>query len=303
MSAIPTRRCSPAIATSAEPQYLVVLNHNNQWCSRVRILNKASVENTVGHVATWVIASLRDQTFRSLPELQAAIGERMDAYNAEPFQKRPGSRASVFTMEEKPLLTPLPAVPFEVATWVNGRTVARNGHVTHAGNFYSVPFALIGTKVDLRLTDRVLEAYQGSERVASHLLAVAGAKNQYITRDPDQPHGAGYQPWDQDRVLAWARRIGPATVIVIQRVFESVAIPEQALDPALAILRLSRRFSADRVEAACALALRGRIRSPRYAHLQPILATGQDKTLGAPPPVESPGGFVRGGDYYTGGAK
>lgn len=268
--------------------------------------DKPSVENTVGHVATWVIASLRERTFTSLPELQAAIAERMQAYNAEPFQKRPGSRASVFATEEKPLLTPLPMVAFEVATWIPARTVARNGHVTYAGNFYSVPFALIGTKVDLRITDRVLETYQGSERVASHLLAGAGVRNQYVTRKQDQPHGAGYQPWDQDRVLDWARRIGPATVIVVSRVFESVPVPEQALDPALAILRLARRYSAHRVETACALALKGRIRSPRYAHLQPILATGQDKIPTTAPPEpeqEAPGGFVRGSAYYTGGVK
>src|SRR5699024_11622437 len=58
--------------------------------------DKASVENTVAHVATWVIAGLRDQQFTTLPQLAAAITERMEAYNAEPFQKRPGSRVSVF---------------------------------------------------------------------------------------------------------------------------------------------------------------------------------------------------------------
>ena len=79
--------------------------------------DKASVENTVAHVATWVIAGLREQQFTTLPELAAAIEARMEAYNAEPFQKRPGSRLSVFDAEEKPLLTSLPAVPYEISTW------------------------------------------------------------------------------------------------------------------------------------------------------------------------------------------
>lgn len=38
--------------------------------------DKASVENTVAHVATWVIAALRDEVFTSLPELAAAIEVR-----------------------------------------------------------------------------------------------------------------------------------------------------------------------------------------------------------------------------------
>lgn len=41
--------------------------------------DKPSVENTVGHVATVVIASLRDRQFTSLAQLQQAIDERIDA--------------------------------------------------------------------------------------------------------------------------------------------------------------------------------------------------------------------------------
>ena len=68
------------------------------------------------------------------------------------------------------------------------------------------------------------------------------------------------------------------------------------------MLRLSRRFSSERVNAACALALTGPVRSPRYAHLQPILATGQTKTATLRPPRTEPGetgGYVRGADYYA----
>ena len=93
---------------------------------------------------------------------------------------------------------------------------------------------------------------------------------------------------------------------VVNRIFESVAVDEQGLDAALAVLRLSRRFSVERVEAASRLALTGRIRSPRYAHLHPILATGQDKTAGLKPPrtdAAEDSGYVRGADYYAGGAK
>ena len=169
-----------------------------------------------------------------------------------------------------------------------------------------MPFAHIGATVDLRITARTLEIYHGHQRLSSHLLLPEGSVNEYQTNDSDLPAGDRYQAWDAARVRAWAERIGPATVIVTRRIFESVPIEEQGLDPALAVLRLSRRFSAERVEAACALALTGRIRSPRYAHLQPILATGQDKTAQLRPPREEPeeeGGFVRGADYYAGGVR
>lgn len=266
--------------------------------------DKASVENTVAHVATWVIAGLRDQQFASLPELGAAVADRVAAYNAEPFQKRPGSRASVFAVEEQPLLTPLPSVAYEIARWVYGRRVQRNGHVAWQRNYYSVPFAQIGASVDLRITDRVLQVYRGTERLTSHLLLPETAANEYRTHDADLPAGEKYQPWDAARVRDWATRIGSSTVTVVNRIFESVPIDEQGLDPALAVLRLSRRYSAERVEAACRIALAGSVRSPRYAHLKPILATEQDKTARHRPSRDEPpeqGGYVRGADYYTRG--
>ena len=171
-------------------------------------------------------------------------------------------------------------------------------------NFYSAPYPHIGQQVDLRITERVLEVYRGQQRLSSHLLAPPGAVNVYRTNDADLPDGRQFQEWDAARVRAWAGRIGPAAVMVTNRIFESVPVEEQGLDPALAVLRLTRRYSAERVEAACQLALSGRVRSPRYAHLQPILATGQDKAIGLRPPRDEPieaGGYVRGADYYAGG--
>jgi transposase len=265
--------------------------------------DKASVENTVSHVATWVIAGLRQEQFTSLVQLRARIREQIDAYNRQPFQKREGSRLSVFTVEEKPLLQPLPAVTFEISTWTYRRKVGRNGHVVWAKNFYSVPFTHIGAHVDLRVTDTMLEIYRGDERLTSHLLLPVTTTNQYRTNEADLPEGRSWQAWDRARIDAWALRMGPATGTVIEKIFESVRIEEAGYDPALAVLRLSRRFSPARVEVACQLALRGPIRSPRYAHLRPILDTGQDKTGHVEEPDDEDGGYVRGSSYYAGGTR
>ena len=266
--------------------------------------DKASVENTVSHVATWVIAGLRHEQFTSLPQLRVRIREQIGAYNREPFQKRDGSRLSAFMTEEKPLMHSLPAAPFEISTWAYRRKVNKNAHVVWAKNFYSVPFSHIGASVDLRVTETMLEVYRGDERLTCHLLLPATTSNQYQTNDADLPEGRSFQAWDRTRIEEWAARIGPATVTVVAKIFEASSIEEAGYDPALAVLRLSRRFSPARVEAACALALRGPIRSPRYSHLRPILDTGQDKTGHAPDEPEGDGsGYVRGSAYYAGGAR
>ncbi len=268
--------------------------------------DKPSVENTVGNIATAVIAALRGQTFTTLAQLRAAIRERLADYNGAPFQKRAGSRTSVFAAEEAPLLRPLPVVGFEISAWARGRRVGRDGHVVWARNRYSVPFVHIGEHVDLRVSDTTLEVWRHDERLASHPLLPATAVNQYRTRPADLPDGKPWREWDPDRLRAWASRIGPDTTTVLDRIFASVTVEEQGLNAALAVLRLSRRYSAPRLEAASRIALSAGIRSPRYAHLAPILATGQDKRRPdhTPPPAESTdAGFVRGADYYAGGAR
>lgn len=145
------------------------------------------MENTVSHVATWVIAGLRKTTFASLGQLRAAIRERVEAYNQEPFQKRAGSRKSVFLAEEQPLMNPLPAAAYEISTWVYGRKVARNSYVSWRRNYYSVPMSSIGATVDLRLTESMLEVYRNHERLTSHRLLPAEALHQYRTNDADIP--------------------------------------------------------------------------------------------------------------------
>lgn len=142
--------------------------------------DKASVENTVGHIATWVIAGLRHSSYTSLNELRQAIRERVHAYNAQPFQKRAGSRTTVFQEQERPLLRPLPAVPYAISSWVYGRKVAKNSYISYKRNYYSVPVAHLGASVDLRVTDTVLEIFHGQQRLSSHLLRASISTKQMI---------------------------------------------------------------------------------------------------------------------------
>ena len=90
---------------------------------------------------------------------------------------------------------------------------------------------------------------------------------------------------------------------VIGKILQSAAIDEAGFDPALPAMHLSRHFSPALVEAACELALPGPIRSPRYAHLPPILDTGQDKTGCVPDEPEDDDCYIRGGAYYAGGTR
>ena len=227
--------------------------------------DKPSAENTVWHATMALAGAMRDHQFGSLDELRTAIRAWLVEYNSRPFQKRDGSRLSVFEGEEKPLLIALPPVAYEVMDWVYGRRVQANSHVAYARNWYSVPYAYVGSTVDLRIGANTLE-----------------------------------------RCEQWANRIGPDCATVIGKLFAMERLDEQAVDPALAVLRLSKRYSAQRLENACSLALQS-VASPRYAHIGPILESGQDIAGEIPDDAGDHGadggddgaGWVRGGDCYA----
>src|SRR5659263_214926 len=129
--------------------------------------DKPVVEGSVRFVAGQVAAVLRNRRFVGLAELNEAIFEEVATINARPFQKREDSRLVVFERDEKPLLVPLPPVRFELADLRKAKA-GPNYHVQVERNFYSVPARLIGQSLDVRLTSRTVEVFDGIERVASH---------------------------------------------------------------------------------------------------------------------------------------
>ncbi len=265
--------------------------------------DKPSAEGTVGNIATAIIAALRNELFTSLDALKLAVSEKLEEYNARPFQKRDGSRKSVFEEEEAPQLRPLPPAPYEVCEWVYGRKVARNCHVAYKKNHYSCSYRYVGQTVDLRVTSKMLEIYHGDSRIATHVLLPSYATGRYSTREGDIPQEKVWREWDADRIRRWADRVGPVTSGCVNRIFESVRFDEQGFDAALAVLRLSRKYGPERLEAAAGIALRS-VYSPRYKHIKPILESNQDKLEAARLASEEDnaeqGGYVRGSDYYGG---
>lgn len=258
--------------------------------------DKPSAENEVWAAATYVIAALRDEVFTDMAALRAAVARRVAEHNDAPFAKREGSRREVFEEVERPLLRPLPAEPFEVCEWVYGRKVQANCHVAYARNYYSVSHLLVGSTVGLRVTEGKVEVFSGGERVATHPRFPSYARNRYSTRGSDMPEGRAWSDWDAPRIRAWASRVGPSCSELVDRVFACYEFDEQGFNAALAVLRLSRRYTPARLERACGMALATGKRSPRYRDVEPVLRSGQDRA----PAGEASGdcGYVRGAGFY-----
>jgi transposase len=261
--------------------------------------DKATVEGTVGIISTWILASIRNQQFLSLRELNATIREKLHTFNHKPFQKKDGSRASAFA-EEKPFLLPLPKRAFELATWKIA-TVQYNYHISADSQNYSVPYEYIKQKVDVRLTKNVVEVLFGGNRICSHP-RMYGRPNQYSTIEAHMPPDhQKYVQWNGERFRAWSAKIGNNATVIVNYFLTSNKVEQQGYKACMALLKLSDKYTPERLEAACAKALSYTPR-PSYKSISAILKSGQDKLIITEPSPSkgSEYGFTRGADYYKG---
>ena len=264
--------------------------------------DKPNAEGVVGNISTWIIAALRHRKFFTLKELNEAIRDRLDEYNARPFQKKEGSRFSLFLEEEKPLLLPLPAAPYELATWKIA-TVQFNYHISVEKMHYSVPAEYIKQKVDIRLTQHLVEVFYNNKRICSHR-RLHGRSGQYSTTEAHMPEDhQNYLRWDRKRFVTWAERIGPHTKITVESILASHKVEQQAYRSCFALLKLADRYSSSRLEASCKRALTF-TPAPSYKSVKTILTSRQDKldTIEQKEPATKcdEHGFVRGASYYGG---
>jgi len=235
---------------------------------------KASVERAVGILSTWIIAALRNRQFFSLWELNEAMQQKLADFNHKPFQKKPGNRESAFA-EERPFLIPLPVKPFELSTWKIA-TVQLNYHIALDKMNYSVPYEYIKHKVDVRLTQRMVEIFYQCKRIASHK-RLYGHPGQYSTMVEHMPDKhRQYTQWNAERFIRWASDIGPFTEQTVKTNIESRKVEEQSYKTCLALLKLADTYSADRLEAACEKAL-SYSSCPSFRSIRTILKTGSDK--------------------------
>ncbi len=236
--------------------------------------DKALVEGNVGKISTWILSAIRHLKFFSLVELNDAIETKLEVYNHRPFQKKEGSRYSLFR-EEKAYLLPLPKTPFELATW-KVATVQFNYHIAVDGMYYSVPFEYIKQKVSVKVTRSSIEIFMGQARLCSHP-RLYGRKGQYSTIQIHMPSDhQKYLQWDADRFVNWSSKVGPCARAVTLGILSRHKVKQQGFRACMGLLKLADKYSPKRLEAACERALNFSA-TPSYKTVKKILDAGHDK--------------------------
>jgi len=261
--------------------------------------DKAKVENAVLQVERWVLAPLRNQTFFSLEELQSAIAAELKTLNDKKLTDLPMSRRELFELEERPKLGTLPDSRYLFAEWRKAK-VGPDYHVRFESHAYSVPHRYCGKTVDVRLTTFRVEVSLDGEILASHERGIGHRHISTVPEHMPQAHRE-HAEWTPARLLGWASEFGPCTRELVEAMLLSYVHPEHGFRPAFGIVGLSKQYGAERLERACARALRAR--ATKYAYVKAILAKGLD-ALELEPPPELPGlahANVRGAEYYKAG--
>lgn len=189
-------------------------------------------------------------------------------------RERPLERFAI----ERPLMRELPDIAPDLGSW-HGVSVHRDCHVQHERILYSVPFTLVGKRLWLRATDSTVAIFEDYRWVATHPRGRKPGARFTITEHLP-PAAQAFFRHDRHWCLTQARAVGPACTQLIEQLLADRIV--ERLRAAQGVLRMTERFGALRLEAACARALVHA--SPFYRTVKTILVNGYD-TQPLPNPI------------------
>jgi len=262
--------------------------------------DKAMVESAVRILYAHVYAPLRHQHFTSLAALNEAMARQLQLLNDKPYKKTPYSRLYYFNQQEQSLLRELPSSPFTLRHTVQ-LTVQRNYHIqlSEDRRYYSVPYQYVGQKVKVYYDSKLVEVYLDGQRIALHRKSLQ--QKAYSTLGEHMPpHHHRMQQirgFNKDDLLAMAGRTGEATRQAATLMLQNSIYIEQNYKACYGMLMLGKKYSDQRLEAACSRVLQGT--RVNYTLIKNILERKLDQVIPQQIPLLIPDHEnIRGKDAY-----
>ena len=261
--------------------------------------DKPSAEGSVGHASRQIIAALRNAQCFHINELNQYIAEKLEEINTTDFQKRPGTRKSVFEEEEKSTLQQLPQTRFKMTEWKTAK-VQLNYHIQVERMYYSVPYEYARESVDIRLTTDLIEVYFKEARIASHK-RLKGETGQYSTNVDHMPdHHRSYVEHNPENVTKWAATIGSFTEKYVAYILEN-HVEKKALQILSTLQNMVKKYTPEELEQAITTLLEISS-SPSNTVLKGILErtkqASKTKSIPTTKTSNENHGFTRGAAYF-----
>lgn len=242
---------------TVQETFLDMANHYGMGVLPTRVRkpkDKSRVEGTVNHVYHQVYARMRNHIYYSLHELNEALRQQIGEFNQRIMKDYGLSREALFERDERPCMRPLPQAPYQLISRYR-LMVGQNGHVhlSSRKQYYSVPYRLIGQRVEVVYRTDVVKVYHKGECVATH--AATGQRYHTQTDHMASHHRAHLDSINPELLEQRAQRIGEAAQRLILRILSRSQHPEQNYKTCQGILALSTKVGAERLNESCAFAL------------------------------------------------
>lgn len=240
--------------------------------------DKAMVENAVKIVYTNIYAPLRKEIPGSLEELNRHVRKWLDILNLKPYKGSSESRRDIFVREEQQVLKLLPETPYLLKK-CQEVTLQQNYYVQLPDNkhYYSVPHEHIGHLLLAYYNSRTVEVYYNYERIAFHVRSSTEPKyNRIHEHMPENhQHMVKARGWTTEELLKKAGWVGEYTQQAADRIIHSSIFPDQNYKACNTMILLQKKYSKQRLEAACRRA--ANVRRPTLRLIRNILSNGLDK--------------------------
>ena len=240
--------------------------------------DKAMVERAISIVYNHIYAPMRNLDFFSLEDLNHAIQAQLSGLNNKPYKNSAYSRLYFYEEYEYKTLKTLPQEIFIHKKFVRV-TVQRNYHIQLPEDhlYYSVPYSYVGKKVKVLYDNNTVEVYYDYDRIALHFRK--STNKAYTTLSEHMPpnhlHMHQIKGWTKEGLLLQAAAVGQYTRQAVEHMLDNSIYIEQNYKACFGMLMLVKKYTKDRLEAACRRAANGsRI---NYTMIKNILEKGLDK--------------------------
>jgi transposase len=220
--------------------------------------DKAKVEHSVKLVQRWILARVRNFVFYSIEELNKEINRLMPAYHNKIIKRVGKSRKELYEELDKPALIPLPETRYEYKEFKLLK-VNKDYHIQLEYNYYSVPYQLIGKKVEVWFGAKVVTISYEGKIVATH--PKLNHKGEYSTKSEHMASShRKYLEWSPGKIMNWGLTIGTETAKLFKNIMDNRPHPEMGFRTCLGIIRsykeyLDKGYSEEHLEVISSLAI------------------------------------------------
>jgi len=165
-------------------------------------------------------------------------------------------------------------------------------------HYYSVPHQYQGEKAEARFSEKTVEIFFNGSRIATHIRSYVPGK--HTTREEHRPEKHQDLKWTSSYMVDKGREVGPATANVLEQIMVQRKHPELGYRACLGVLRFGKRYSNERLEAACRRAIA--MNASSYRSIKSILENSLDRepleSVKVPAAHSEVHSNVRGSAYY-----